>query len=1065
MHTDADLESLERHTEVILRDGPFEAPAARLETGPLYKNIEERMPELSERENGSPEEDKKLAVDRRDFMRLFGAGSLVASAAACVRRPVEYAIPYVNQPIDQLPGVATYYATTTAGPDAYGIIVKTREGRPVKIEGNIEHPLSQGGTNALVQSELQALFHPERRQHPTIRYGNNREGQVGWDEVYSHLAAKIKESKNVAIFTGGSTGSRDAFYRDFLTQIGSSKDNLFTYESQSLLATISKAHELAFGADGIPRTDLHLTELIVGVGAEFLDVGVAQVYETKAWSDGHSYRMGKMGRIVQFESRLTNTGAKAAKRYPIAPGDELAVTLALVRAVLATGNARGSAVEQETIKGIVNDQASLIDSTLTRLKISSEDITKLAESMLTQKSVVLAGTSGAMDPNGTAIQLAGIMANIVIGAYGSTIHFEKGWLRPVVKAGDLKRFMEAAPQIDMLFVIDCNPAFTVPKAVGFQDALRKIPTVVSIQPMPCETDTFASVVLNGNHYLENWGDEENVAGFWSLRQPVVRPTSNSQQAEDILLFTLASLEKPLKYKEYREYVKEKWQAVHKLVETNVDFERFFKAIQRRGFTGKLETRPMPGLKSGLGSSFKVVTPKSSQPGFKLVAHLHNLLWDGRGADRPVLQEAPDSITSVSWGTWVGISPIVARQMKLRFNDVVKIEGPGGTIEASIYPLPGLHPDTVAIPRGNGRDSNLLRVWEGVGVDPLHLLSAEWDELSGEVVTQGQAIKLTGTGQRVRLCAQQKQNDIANRTDIVKTVTVADAASQEQTQKNLDDVPDLYPKLPERDYRWGMSIDLSKCTGCTACTVACATENNVAQVGREQVLKGREMHWIKIDRYFAGPVENPEVTFQPMLCQHCNHAPCEAVCPVFATAHDLEGVNMMTYNRCVGTRYCANACPYKIRRFNWFTYKWNVIGERLVDRNPRALNPDVTVRTRGVMEKCSFCVQRVREAKHVAKERGGKVVDGEIKTACQQVCPANAIVFGNLNDVRSRAANERRDFRAYLALGGAPEHGHFGLKTLPNVNYLAKVTHTPSTAGGPATHHESAEAGAESNHHG
>ena len=318
---------------------------------------------------------------------------------------------------------------------------------------------------------------------------------------------------------------------------------------------------------------------------------------------------------------------------------------------------------------------------------------------------------------------------------------------------------------------------------------------------------------------------------------------------------------------------------------------------------------------------------------------------------------------------------------------------------------------------------------------------------------------------MRLAAQQKQNDIANRTDIVKTVTVAHAATKEQTQKNLDDVPDIYPKLPEMDYRWGMSIDLSKCTGCTACTVACATENNVAQVGREQVLKGREMHWIKIDRYFAGPVENPEVTFQPMLCQHCNHAPCEAVCPVFATAHDLEGMNMMTYNRCVGTRYCANACPYKVRRFNWFTYKWNAIGDRLVDRNPRALNPDVTVRTRGVMEKCSFCVQRGRDAKHVAKERGGKVVDGEIKTACQQVCPANAIVFGNLNDVRSRVAGERRDFRAYLALGGDPEHRHFGLKTLPNVNYLAKVTHEPSTAGGPVHHSDSAESGAGNSHHG
>jgi molybdopterin-containing oxidoreductase family iron-sulfur binding subunit len=303
------------------------------------------------------------------------------------------------------------------------------------------------------------------------------------------------------------------------------------------------------------------------------------------------------------------------------------------------------------------------------------------------------------------------------------------------------------------------------------------------------------------------------------------------------------------------------------------------------------------------------------------------------------------------------------------------------------------------------------------------------------------------GRIYRLAAQQKSSDIGNRHDIVKTVSLSQAAVNVDKEKNLDKVPDLYPELPQAEYRWGMSVDLDKCTGCGSCMVACSIENNVPQVGREQVLLGREMHWIRLDRYFKGSSDNPEVTFQPVMCQHCNHAPCEAVCPVFATTHDAEGINSQTYNRCVGTRYCANACPYKVRRFNWWTHKWNVIGERPVDRNPRAMNPDVTVRTRGIMEKCTFCVQRIRDAKHVAKERAGKVADGEVKTACQQSCATNAISFGDLNDPRSRVSALRKDSRAYLMLGGDPEHGHYGIKTLPNVSYLAKVSHKEQAESG------------------
>jgi molybdopterin-containing oxidoreductase family iron-sulfur binding subunit len=305
----------------------------------------------------------------------------------------------------------------------------------------------------------------------------------------------------------------------------------------------------------------------------------------------------------------------------------------------------------------------------------------------------------------------------------------------------------------------------------------------------------------------------------------------------------------------------------------------------------------------------------------------------------------------------------------------------------------------------------------------------------------------------RLAAMQKSHDIGNRTAIIKKYDVADLATVLR-KRSLDDVPDLYPALIEdqkAEYRWGMSIDLTKCSGCGACMAACAVENNIPQIGREQILLGREMHWVRLDRYFAGDVDNPQVSFQPMMCQQCTHAPCEAVCPVIATSHDPEGINAMTYNRCIGTRYCANACPYKVRRFNWWTHKWGVMGDRPQDRMPRAMNPEVTVRTRGVMEKCNFCTQRVRQAKYTAKEQSRTVRDGELLTACAQVCPSDAIIFGNLKDQSSRVSLERKDHRSYLALGGDPDKNEFGLKTMPNVSYMAIVAHRAPLGTGQESH--------------
>ncbi|MCX6126740.1 MAG: 4Fe-4S dicluster domain-containing protein, partial [Proteobacteria bacterium] len=523
--------------------------------------------------------------------------------------------------------------------------------------------------------------------------------------------------------------------------------------------------------------------------------------------------------------------------------------------------------------------------------------------------------------------------------------------------------------------------------------------------------------------------------------------------EDIMLWILGHQKRPLGFTDYRAYVMEKWKPLMALLDVKaMAYDVFFDAVLRRGFVGRLDTRPAPSVKD-VAVKFKVHDSATAK-GLRLLAPLDPRLGDGRGADRPILQEIGDGMTTIAWDSWIALNPNTAKKLGFKRNDLLLVETGSGKLKVALYPLPGLHPDAAVINRGNGHAAGTGTVQGGVGIDPLVLVGKFTDEYTGAPVTGGLPLSLSSTGEIYRLAAMQKSHDIGNRTGIIKKHSVSEVSSL-QRKRSLDDVPNLYPNLKAdeaAEYRWGMSIDLTKCSGCGACMAACAVENNIPQIGREQILLGREMHWVRLDRYFAGDVDNPQVAFQPMMCQQCTHAPCEAVCPVIATSHDPEGMNTMTYNRCIGTRYCANACPYKVRRFNWWTHKWGVMGDRPQDRMPRAMNPEVTVRTRGVMEKCTFCTQRVRQAKYTAREQGRKVRDGEVLTACAQVCPSDAIVFGNLKDQGSRVAMERQDARSYLALGGDPDKNEFGLKTLPNVSYMAIVSHKEPQGTGEVEEH-------------
>ncbi|MFK7873550.1 MAG: 4Fe-4S dicluster domain-containing protein [Oligoflexales bacterium] len=1026
-------------TQVV--EAPLDGPLERQEEplpSPYYTSVEEVFPDIAATDPSASGEFAKtgeasLEVDRRNFMRLFGASATLSATAACVKRPEETAVPYVNQPIDSVPGVSTWYASTCGGcASGCGVVVKTREGRPVKLEGNPEHPMSQGALCSLGQGMIQGLYHPERRDE-AYRVADGAKTALKWNQVWKELGKKVSGGQKVGILTGGASGHRHQFMADFLEAVGSSRDHLYTYEADGSYAASAAAHKMAFGQEGIPRPLLHEARLVVGVGADIIGGGVAPTFMEKGYSEFHAYSKRKQsaGRHVQFESDLTKTGGASDERYVIRPGHDLTTTLLLVKSLLEQSKTQGTEQEKSWIRKTIVDHKAALDSAYEKTGVKKSVFDQLAKDMLATPSVLFAGDS-AVSADSTNIQLAAIMVNILVGAYKRILMFHEGWFRSPVKTGDMARFLRDAEKLDVLFVIETDPVHTLPQSVGVEGLLKKIGTVVSVQSMPASTDVHADLLLPSHHYLESWGDESPVEGFWSFRQPTVRPTKDTRQAEDILLWVAAAAGRGIDAEDYRAWLMKRWERLHSEANVPLDYEIFSKGVLRRGFWGRMQKRNLPQMKQ-----FRIdLIPAVS--GLKLLTPMDHRLHDGRGAHLPVLQEVGDSMSTIAWDTWVGMNPHTMKEMNLRRNQIVVVQGPGGKVEAAAFPMPGLHREAVVIPRGNGAENPDSTIAHRNGVNPLALVARDGDTVTGDPVTTGSRVTIEGTDRWYRLAAMQKHNNIANRTDVLKKMSLNKANQVSRKSVDLDDVPDLFPPLEKAQYHWGMSIDLDRCTGCNACMVACSIENNVPQVGREQILLGREMHWIRMDRYYYGSVDHPVVSFQPVMCQHCNHAPCEAVCPVFATTHDPEGINAMTYNRCVGTRYCANACPYKVRRFNWWTHKWGEMGERPQDRNPRAMNPDVTVRTRGVMEKCNFCVGRLRDAKHKAKREGRQLRDGEALVACQQTCPSEAITFGNLNDKTSRVSQQRKDSRAYLMLGGDPEHGHYGLKTLPNVSYLAAV---------------------------
>ncbi len=1006
---------------------------------------------------------EKKGFNRRDFLKIVGASTGVA-ASGCAQELPEKLIPYVVQPDEVVPGVASWYAASCGECSAgCGVLVRTREGRVVKVEGNPSHPVNKGGLCAVGQSSVQGLYDPDRVREPLKREVNGAFKPISWKEAIDEIAGAIAKAssagKETVLLTKPLAGSITSLTEEFVKNVqGASHIEYDLFDD----AAGKSAAEISFGPGTEVSYEFEGVKTIVNFGADFLETWKSPVEFTKGFTKGRvPGKDGTISRLIQFEPRLSLTAANADSWIKNAPGSEhkiLRALLALVYKKAGAKNLQGSAsVVDQILSG------SSVEADLKGTGVTAEKLQNIATELVdSPSSLVLSGGSAV---GGEQEVYCGVLANAlnaVLGNLGSSVLLRNGKAKTAAAPAQLRelttRLASEERPVGVLFVSGANPVFTLPANSGFSKAAGKAGLVVALSTNLDETSRMAQIVLPKSTSFETWSDSEPSPGLFNLNQPSMQPLYPTQSLGDTLLAIAASekLNKPIgDAVGFVDYIKSQWKA--RTGEGGFE-TRWLEYVQAGGEWSTYKNK-RGGAKSLLASAAKVSAPSDSVKGLSMLSYPTVHFADGSVANRPWMQETPDPMTTIVWGSWIEIHPDTAAKVGVSQGDVVQLATPQGEIEAPAFVTKHIHPDLVALPIGQGHQG-LGRYASGIGVNPLALSpTTDSGPLTHRLFSK---IKLSPSVSKETMVVSQG-HDVQYERGITRTVSLAALAGADGHGENhghakkaenghgeghgdhhvpedfhlahhdpnaLGPHPEpkqMYKQMPHVQYSWGMSIDLASCTGCSACVTACYAENNIPTVGKEFCKQGREMSWIRVQRFFEDDDhEQPVTGFQPMMCQHCGNAPCEPVCPVYATYHSDEGLNTMVYNRCVGTRYCSNNCSYKVRRFNWFNYE-------LPEPMNWQLNPDVTTRSVGVMEKCSFCIQRIKEGTNAAKDAGREVQDGEIQPACAASCPADAITFGNLNDPESAVYQNSQSKRGYKVLDSH-------LNTQPAITYLAKVVH-------------------------
>ena len=1017
-------------------------------------------------------------VGRRTFLKVLGSAGPAAAAAACSPVPPERIIPFVVPPDDVVPGVATWYASVCGEcPAGCGIRVRTREGRAVKVEGNPEHPVNRGGLCIRGQASLQGLYNPDRITGPHRRRVTDAEAgrsvlePVAWEEAQQDLVDRLQalyeagRGGRVALITPPLTGSLGELVSSWSVALGARwvRYEPFGYEA------IRAANDRVFGRREVPHYDFARAEMVVSFGADFLETFGSPAGFARDHAGQRRVRDGRTTRFVQVEPRLSMTGAGADTWHAVAPQTEGLVAAAMVQVIVSEQRAQGVPPDEaarigELVAGASPDAVSGVAG------LSADRIRELARAFSDPalgpgRTLAVGGGVGVSGANATAAQVAVTLLNHVAGNVGSTVDFGAASTVGPATYAEMQGLADAmrAGEIELAIVHDVNPVFAMPAAADFRGALAEVPFVAALSSLPDETTAEADLLLPVHTALESWGDSNARRGVWGLMQPTMRPVFDTRHVGDLLIEVARALGGdmtaflPPRGDFYR-YLRDAWEAMQPVPGPAAeaaaadpgtpaadpgapaaepqepaaaeapppeppDFETWWAdALRRGGVTlpaAPVEVSLRPGvLDADLAA--ELGAPAAPRQ-LSLVAYPSLHFFDGRGANRPWLQEIPDPLLKTTWGTGVEMTPDTAEALGAEEGQLVTVASDHGQVDASVIVNPHLAEGVVAIAIGQGH-TDFGRYATGRGVSPMALLDPAPEAASGGVRWVGAGVDVTPRELSRPIPRLQRNFDQEGR-GLAQSVSLAALAAGEVHPEEHHFT--LYPEHEHPVHSWGMAIDLDACNGCNACVAACYAENNVPVMGADRMRRGRTMSWLRIERFDeprAGG-DGADVRFLPMLCQHCDHAPCESVCPVYATYHTDEGLNAQIYNRCVGTRYCSNNCPYKVRRFNWFMPEFEAPLQL-------QLNPDVTARSDGVMEKCSFCVQRIQDGKERARDEDRPVRDGDVSPACAQSCPAQAIVFGDMNDPASRVAQLSADARAYHALAV--------FNTRPAVTYLKKV---------------------------
>jgi MoCo/4Fe-4S cofactor protein with predicted Tat translocation signal len=974
---------------------------------------------------------------RRDFLKALGFGLGAVTLAACQSTPVHKAIPYVVKPEEVVPGIPNYYVSSFKG---HPITVKTREGRPIKIEANVNAGEFNCGTDAQAQASVLDLYDVSKLKAPVLS-----DNEATWSKIDEFVKAELNKAqasgKKIRIVSSSvNSPSTKGVIADFAAAYPNTKH--VQYDAVSYTGII-KANENSFGKAVVPKYKFEKADLIVSFAADFLGTWISGEEFTAQYISNRNHtslKNGKMSRHFQFEAGMSLTGTNADTRVPIKLSEEGPALITLYNAITGNNLAGGALPNNVTA-----DKA---------LKLVAKELVQNKG-----KALVVSGS------NDVSTQILVNAINAAIGSYGTTIDLDNPCKLYAGNDAEFAEFINEMnrSEVAAVFFLDTNPGYDVANNKAFTDGLVKVPLRVSFSDRKDETASLCNVIAINHNYLEAWGDASAYEGSYSIVQPTINPVFNSRQAEESLLIWSDNA-----VKEYYQYVRNNWEKnILPLFGTG-----WKDVLQKGSFTSGQKTAGSYSFNLSLAAVIPTIVnnSKALAKDIELQVYESIPMRDGKHANNAFLQELPDPVSKVTWDNYIALAPKFAEKLGYKEFDIVSVKGENGySVDLPVLIQPGQAQGTASIALGYGR-TKVGKAGDNVGKNAYPFVS-----FNNGTSKYSTTVKLTATGGREELAQTQTHYSFEGR-NVVREATFAAYKKNPATGSGNDHAKhksyDLWDKYEKPGNNWVMAIDLNACTGCGSCIVACNVENNIPVVGKDEVRRRREMHWIRIDRYYSfnqendahaehaahghdtginavtkekeiahlqdNQMDNVSVVHQPMLCQHCDHAPCETVCPVLATVHSSDGLNHMAYNRCVGTRYCANNCPYKVRRFNWFNY-WN---DSRFDNylnnefTQLVLNPDVTTRSRGVMEKCSMCIQRIQAGKLAAKIEKRPLKDGDIKMACQEACSANAIIFGDSNDPNSEVSKALRSERIYYVLEE--------ISVQPGIGYMTKIRNTDTT---------------------